>query len=399
MKRRFACVAVLSALPLLAACGGGSTVRSAIDAVNPMNWFGSRSAAPEMAPLPAIVPSIKVVTLWHANIGNSEQAIFSPAIAGGSAYAAAYDGTITRLDAASGKQLWRINAGEHLTGGVGVGGGLVVVGSGEGDVLAFDSSGTAQWKTRVSSEVLAAPQVAQGVVVVRSADGRIFGLDAKDGKRMWYYQRSMPTLTVRSPVGISIHAGVVYAGYAGGKLVAIDLSNGEVRWEATVALPHGTTELERVTDVIGLPVIEGREVCAVAYQGRIGCFDFANGQTLWGREMSSTSGLALDARYAFVSDDKGMVYALDRSTGTSVWRQDKLRLRNLSAPLALGQEIVVADIQGYVHFLDRDSGAFVGRVATDGSPVSTTPLALPDGGILIQTRDGGLYAFAVRKRE
>jgi outer membrane protein assembly factor BamB len=396
MKQRIAFVAMLIAVSLLAGCGGGSVVRNAIDTINPMNWFGSRNAAAEMAPLPAIVQSIKVVTLWQTNIGNSKQAIFSPAVAGGSVYAAAYDGTITRLDAASGKQLWRISTGEHLTGGVGAGDGLVAAGSGQGDVLVFDSSGTAIWKARVSSEVLAAPRVAQGMVVVRSADGRIFGLDAKDGKRKWYYQRSMPTLTVRSPVGISIHAGVVYAGYAGGKLVAIDLSNGEVRWEATVALPHGTTELERVTDVIGLPVIEGHEVCAVAYQGRIGCFELASGQTLWGREMSSTSGLALDARYAFVSDDKGMVYAMDRNTGDSVWRQDKLRLRNLSAPLALGRVIAVADIQGYVHFLNRDSGAFVGRVATDGSPISTTPVALPDGGILIQTRDGGLYAFSVR---
>lgn len=395
MKRLFAFVAVLSVAPLLAGCGGGM-ISNAIDTINPMNWFGSRNAPPGMAPLPALARSIRVNTLWRADIGKSKQSIFSPALAGGSVYAAADDGTITRLDASSGKQLWRISAGEQLTGGVGAGDGLVVVGNGKGDVLAFDTNGTAQWKTRVSSEVLAAPQVAQGVVVVRSDDGRIFGLDAKDGKRKWYYQRSTPSLTVRSPVGISIHAGVIYAGFAGGKLVAIDLSNGALRWEATVALPHGTTELERVTDVIGLPVIEGREVCAVAFQGRIGCFDLSNGQNMWGRAMSSTSGLALDARYAFVSDDKGTVYALDRSTGTSVWRQDKLSLRNLSAPLALGHEIVVADIQGYVHFLDRDSGAFVGRVATDGSPVSTNPVRLPDGGFLVQTRNGGLYAFSTR---
>ena len=394
MKRVFAFVAMLSAALLLAGCGGGSMVSNAIDSINPMNWFGSRSAAPEMAPLPALTQSIKINTLWQANIGNSQQAIFGPAVAGDSVYAAASDGTITRLDAASGKQLWRVSAGERLTGGAGAGAGLVAVGSGKGEVLAFGSNGTALWKAQVSSEVLAAPQVAQDVVVVRSADGRIFGLDVKDGKRKWYYQRSTPVLTVRSPVGITISAGVVYAGFAGGKLVAINLSNGAVRWEATVALPRGTTELERVTDVIGRPAVEGREVCAVAYQGRIGCFDIANGQALWGRELSSTSGLALDARYAFVSDDKGAVHALDRSSGTSLWRQDKLSLRNLSAPLANGREIVVADIQGYVHFLSRDSGAFVGRVATDGSPVSTNPVSLPNGGFLIQTRNGGLYAFS-----
>ncbi|MBE0625876.1 MAG: outer membrane protein assembly factor BamB [Burkholderiales bacterium] len=370
-----ALVPLLGAALLVAACGGGSSVK------------------PEMAQLPALAQSIRVNTLWQANVGSSQQAIFAPAVAADSVYAAANDGSITRLDAASGRQLWRVSAGERLTGGVGAGEDLVVVGSGKGEVLAFDGSGTALWKAQVSSEVLAAPQVGKGVVVVRSADGRIFGLDARDGKRKWYYQRSTPALTVRSPVGISIADGVVYAGFAGGKLVAISLSNGAVRWEANVALPRGATELERVTDVIGLPVVQGREVCAVAYQGRIGCFDVASGQTLWGRDMSSTSGLALDVRYAFVSDDKGAVHALDRSSGTSLWRQDKLSMRNLSAPLALGHEIVVADIQGYVHFLSRESGAFVGRVATDGSPVSTNPVSLPKGGFLIQTRNGGLYAF------
>jgi outer membrane protein assembly factor BamB len=396
MRRVFAFVPALAAMLLVAGCGGGSMVSSAIESMNPMNWFGSRSPAPEMAPLPPLTNSVAVSTLWQANIGNSQQAVFNPAVAGDSVYAAAYDGAITRLDAGSGKQLWRINAGERLTGGVGSDGKLVAVGSGKGEVLAFDTNGTALWKAQVSSEVLAAPQVADDVVVVRSVDGRIFGLDAKDGKRKWYYQRSTPALTVRSPVGISISRGVAYAGFAGGKLVAINLDNGAVRWEATVALPRGTTELERVTDVIGLPVVTEREVCAVAYQGRIGCFDLAAGQAVWAREMSSTSGLSLDARYAFVSDDKGAVHALDRIGGTSVWKQDKLRLRNLSAPLALGREIVVADIQGYVHFLARDSGAFVGRVATDGSPVSTNPVMLPNGGFLIQTRNGGLYAFSAK---
>ena len=396
MKRVFAFVLALTATLLVAGCGGGSMVSSAIESINPMNWFGSRSPAPEMAQLAALTNTVTVGTLWQSNIGNSQQAVFSPAVAGDSVYAAASDGTITRLDGGSGKQLWRINAGERLTGGVGADGKLVAVGSGKGEVLAFDANGTALWKTQVTSEVLAAPQVADDVVVVRSADSRIFGLDAKDGKRKWYYQRSTPALTVRSPVGISISRGVVYAGFAGGKLVAIQLDNGAVRWEATVALPRGTTELERVTDVIGLPVVTEREVCAVAYQGRIGCFELANGQAVWGREMSSTSGLALDARYVFVSDDKGAVHALDRIGGSSLWKLDKLRLRNLSAPLALGREIVVADIQGYVHFLARDSGAFVGRVATDGSPVSTNPLMLPNGGCLIQTRNGGLYAFNVK---
>jgi len=396
MKLARALVLAQTVALLLAGCGGGAMVSKTIDTINPMNWFGSATPAPEMAKLPELVNPIAVKTLWQSNIGDSQQAVFSPAVAADGVYAAAGDGTITRLDSRSGKQIWRVNARERLTGGVGADGKLVVVGSGKGEVLAFGADGTALWKAQISSEVLAAPQVAGDVVVVRSDDGRIFGLDAKDGKRKWYYQRATPALTVRSPAGIAISRNVVYAGFAGGKLVAINLDSGAVRWEATVSLPRGATELERVTDVIGVPVVTEREVCAVAYQGRIGCFEIANGQAVWGREMSSTSGLFLDARYVFASDDKGAVHALDRVGGTSVWRQDKLRLRNLSAPLPLGREIVVADIQGYVHFLSRESGAFTGRVATDGSPVSTNPVPLPDGGFLVQTRKGGLYAFSTQ---
>ncbi len=392
MNEARAFVLVQIAALALAGCGGGAAISSAVDTINPMNW-GRSSASSQMAQLPELANPIAVKTLWQANIGNQQQAIFSPAVTSEGIYAAAGDGSITRLDASSGKQIWRINVGERLTGGVGADRKLLVVGSGKGEVLAFGTNGTALWRAQISSEVLAAPQVADDVVVARSADGRIFGLDAKDGKRKWYYQRATPALTVRSPAGITIARGVVYAGFAGGKLVAINLDSGAVRWEAIVALPHGATEIERVTDVIGLPAVTEREVCAVAYQGRIGCFDITNGQTVWGREMSSTSGLALDARYVFASDDKGAVHALDRIGGTSLWKQDKLRLRNLSAPLPLGREIVVADIQGYVHFLARESGAFVGRIATDGSPVSTSPVLLPGGGFLVQTRKGGLYAF------
>lgn len=387
-----ASVAVLS----LAGCGGGSMVSDAIDTMNPMNWFGSKTPAPQMEPLTEIATPIAVKTLWQASVGDSQQAVFSPAVTADGIYAAAADGTIARLESGSGKQVWRINSGERLSGGVGADRNLVVVGSAKGEVLAFDTSGVALWRVQISSEVLAAPKVADAVVVVRSADGRIFGLDAKDGKRKWYYQRATPALTVRSPAGITIARGIVYAGFAGGKMVAINLDSGAVRWEATVALPRGATELERVTDVIGLPVAAQREVCAIAYQGRIGCFEIGNGQAIWSREMSSTSGLSMDARYVFASDEKGAVHALDRIGGTSLWKQDKLRLRNLSAPLPLGAEIVLADIQGYVHFLARDSGALIGRVATDGSPVSTNPVPLPEGGFLIQTRKGGLYAFSAQ---
>jgi outer membrane protein assembly factor BamB len=279
---------------------------------------------------------------------------------------------------------------------VGSDGRLAVVASDEGEVFALDAeTGSVRWRARVSSEVLAAPKVGDGLVLVRSADNRVFAFGAEDGKRRWVYQRAAASLTVRSPTGLTLHQGSAYAGFPGGKLVAIALSNGGVRWEATVALPKGATELERVTDVVGEPAIQGRVVCAAAFQGRVACYDAQTGSQLWARDMSTINGVSFDARYAYVSDDRGAVHALDRSNGRSVWKQDRLAHRRLSLPLALGSELALGDFEGYVHFLSRDAGTFVARFATDGSAVLAAPLRIA-AGFLVQTRNGGLYALSSR---
>jgi len=364
--------------------------------LNPLNWFDSSDKRPKMAPLPALSNAIPVRKLWQANIGAADTAVFSPAVARESVYAAAHDGTVVRLNAASGKQMWRVSAGRSLSGGVGADDSLVVVGTEEGEVIALEAAdGRLRWRARVSSEVLSAPVLTGDLVVVRSADARLFAFDAKDGKRRWVYQRSTPTLSVRSPEGIVAARGLVFAGFPGGKLVAVALTNGALRWEATVSLPRGATELERVTDVVGVPWVSEREVCAVAYQGRVACLDAATGNLLWARPMSSTAGLDSDVRYVFVPDEKGAVHALDRAGGTSVWTQDKLALRELTAPLALGHEIVVGDVEGYVHIVSRENGSFIGRTATDGGPIVSAPVRL-DGGFLVQTAKGGLYALTTR---
>lgn len=357
----------------------------------------SSAPGPQMAELSELPSSIPVRTLWQASVGEAGDAVFFPAVVVGGVYAAAQDGTVARFESASGKESWRVNVGQMLSGGVGSDGTLVVVGTLEGEVVALDAgTGKVLWQARVSSEILSAPAVTGDLVIVRSADSRLFALDARDGKRRWLYQRSSPPLSVRAPVGMVADRGYLFTGFAGGKLVAIALANGGVRWEATVALPRGATELERVTDVVGLPVVAEREVCAVAYQGRIGCYDAVTGTQLWSREISSTEGLAVDARYVVVTDDKGTVHALDRAGGATLWKQNQLFLRRLTAPLALGQEIAVGDVEGYVHFLSRETGAFVGRVATDGSPIRSSPVRL-DQGFLVQTQNGNLYALSTQK--
>lgn len=374
----------------LAACS------SIPNSLNPLNWFSSSPSGPKPAELPALTNPQGVRVMWSSSIGASEQFVLSPALYGDSVYAASRSGTVASLDASSGQPRWRVNVNARISGGVGTDGTLVVVASDEGEVIALDSEhGQVRWRSRVSSEVLAAPKVGEGLVLVRSADSRIFAFGAADGKRRWVYQRPAAALIVRSPAGLTIHQGQAYAGFAGGKLVALGLGNGGVRWEATVALPKGATELERVTDIVGDPTALGREICAASYQGRVACYDAQNGNQLWARDMSTLTGVSFDARYAFVSDDKGAVHALDRTNGRSIWKQDRLSYRRLSLPLPLGTEIALGDLQGYVHFLARESGAFVARVATDGSAIAAAPLKLPEG-FVVQTQGGGLYALNLR---
>ena len=357
-------------------------------------WFG---AAPALKPaaLVAIQPGVTAKVLWQGNVGGAGNFVFAPAVVSGSIFAAGATGQIGQFDAGSGKPLARIETKTALSGGVGSDGRLILTGTARGEVVAFDLNGKQLWKTQLTSEVLSAPVVDQAVVVVRSGDGRIYGLDAANGTRKWVYQRALPPLTVRSHAGVALYRDAVFVGFPGGRLVALSLANGSVGWEGTVALPKGSTELERVADIAGLPVYDGRQVCAAAYQGRVACFDILKGTALWVRDISSISGAAMDARNVYVSDEKSAVVAFDKATGASLWKQDKLYGRSISAPAVAGKYIVVGDFQGYVHVLSNDDGSFAARIATDGSAIVAQPIAVA-GNILVQTRNGGVFAIGLQ---
>jgi outer membrane protein assembly factor BamB len=356
--------------------------------------FGGSSSSLKPAVLEPLPRPLELRVLWSARVGSAEGYEFSPALAGDALYAAARDGTVVRLDPADGRERWRVGLDARLSGGVGAGAGTVAVATDNGEVLALDAdTGKLRWRATVSSEVLAAPRIAAGLVLVRSIDSRVHALGERDGKRQWAYQRAPAALRLRTPQGMTPHEDLLYAGFSGGKLVALALDSGTLRWEATVADPKGTTELERVTDVVGEPAIIGREVCAAAFQGRVACFDAQSGGLVWAREISSVTGVSADARIAYVADERGAVHALDRSNGRSLWKQDQLANRELSRPLPVGAQVALGDLEGIVHLLARDTGAFVARAATDGSPVRAAPLALPRG-FLVQTQAGGLFALA-----
>jgi outer membrane protein assembly factor BamB len=378
MNRGFAA----ALLPLLLA--GCSTIES----INP---FSKSSTGPKMAELLPITATAEARVVWRENVGKGEDYVLVPAVVGSSVYAASKDGNLVRLD--DGKQAWRINAGQALSGGVGSDGKTVVVGSPKGDLLAFSATdGTSLWKSKATSEILAAPTVGEGLVVVRSGDNRLAAYDAADGKRKWIYQRPTPALSLRVTASPVVADKFVFAGFPGGKLIAVSAANGAPLWEGTVALPKGTTELDRVADITSPPVIDGRDICAVAFQGRVACFDLGSGNLVWARDMSSAAGLSIDGRYVYVSDDKGAVHALDRASGASIWKQDKLSLRRLTAPLPRRNLIAVADVQGVVHFLSREDGSFAARVTTDGSPVVAS-LQSFGSSLVLQTRSGGVYAI------
>jgi outer membrane protein assembly factor BamB len=273
---------------------------------------------------------------------------------------------------------------------------MVLVGGEKGELAAYDeNTGKLQWQVKVSSDVLSAPRVADGVVVVRTGNQRITGLSAKDGSRLWLYERATPTLIVRSHAGVVIQNGLVYAGFAAGKLAAINLKNGVVVWESSVSQPRGNTELERISDITSLPVVDEAEVCAVAFQGRLACFDAVQGGALWTRDVGSDKGLALVGKILYLTDTDSNVLALDKSSGASLWKNDQLLLRKATAVYPLGDYLLLGDLEGYLHVLKSEDGSFVARRKTDGSAINIAPLTLGDGALVL-TGDGELYSVAIR---
>ena len=375
---------IVTLVVLLSGC---STVTDYYDEL-----FGTPSVKLKPATLTEISAAANAKVVWSASVGTSGQYLFSPALTSTTLYAANKDGKIVGFDLENGKVVWQADSKQKFSGGVGSDGDLVLVGTAKGEVLAFEKTGTMRWAARVSSEVLSAPQISANIVVVRSVDGKIFGLDARDGTRKWVYQRAVPVLTVRTNVGALVYSGAVFAGFPGGKLVALSLETGNIGFEVAVAQPRGVTDLERVTDITSLPWVEGGIACAVAYQGRIACFDLQKGSTMWARDISSVAGLTADAHNIYVTDEHGVVLAMDKTTGATVWRQDTLLRRQVSTPKVYDDFIVVGDFEGYVHFLKRENGAIAARISTDGSQIVVQPQTNSDK-CYVQTRAGGIFAL------
>lgn len=360
-------------------------------------WFGSSDNSLRPAELKTIVSPVNVSQLWETKVGSGTAGQFirlTPTLADGRLYAASHDGTILALDALTGQRLWDVNSDLPISGGVGLSdSGLVLVGTDQGQVVALrQANGQEAWRATVSSEVLAPPRGAKGIVVTRTGDGKFTGLDAASGERRWVSSHALPALSLRGNSAPIVVQNLVVAGLETGKLLVLSLDKGLPLTEKTIAPPRGRTEIERLIDIAAEPKVFGDTLYLVAYRGNVAAIDMRAGTVVWNRDLSSYAGLDVDARQVYVSDDMGTVLALDRGDGHTLWQQTELSGRQLTAPVASDDYVVVGDLEGYLHWLNKSDGRIVGRTRAAGKRIIAPPIAAGNT-IFVYGENGTLGAF------
>ncbi|SDK33624.1 Beta-barrel assembly machine subunit BamB [Methylophilus rhizosphaerae] len=374
----------------LSACSGFTDLKNNLSE----SIFGAEPANPPVE-LEPIKSSYDMRIAWSTDVGEAGRFTYSPVVADNFIYTVNAGGTVMQLAADSGKLQWKTELEEPISSSVGLGGGLVLAGTSKGRLYALNMNGKKVWSAILSSEIQGQPRYYDGTVIVRTSDHHIYGIDAADGRRKWVYERATPSLSLKTQAGIVVDSGAIYAGFPGGKLVAIRADNGKLLWEATVAQPKGVTEIERIADITSLPFVDGAVVYVVAYQGKVAAVDRQRGQVIWSRDISSYIGLTADNGKIYLSHTIGSVYSLDTANGKTFWRQGNLGYRHLTIPLPLSNIVAVGDLEGYVHLLSQDDGSFVGRTQLGSKPLMSL-VAGSNNQFFAQSRDGHLYAVTYK---
>lgn len=378
----------LAAILVLGALLGGCSAMS--------GFLGDEDNTEPPAELQDLEEPVALKRLWSTSIGVGHDSQFVrlvPAATEDRILAADRRGRVVAYDTESGKRLWETRTDAPVSAGPGVGDGLVLLGTSDARVLALElEDGAILWEAAVSSEVLSVPQIDRGVVVVQSVDGNVAGLDAIDGGQLWIYDRDVPVLTLRGTSTPAVGFGAVIAGFASGKLAALTIEEGFVAWETSVAVPRGRSEIERMVDIDGDPIIMGSAVYVASYQGRVAVVDAQSGSLGWTRDMSSHAGIGVDFAQVYVTDQDSSVWALTRESGGTVWKQDQLANRALTPPAPFDNYVAVGDFEGYVHLLSRYDGHLAGRVKVDGKGVSSRPLVVGDT-LYVYGNGGTLAAY------
>ncbi|MDB4077452.1 outer membrane protein assembly factor BamB [Porticoccaceae bacterium] len=365
------------------------------------SWFGGddEDAAILPAELVKFKQEVSIKREWSASVGSGNldyRNSLRPTANGENIFVADHEGTVSALRISNGKKVWQTELEVSVSGGVGYGAGKVMVGTIEGLVYALDAdTGAVLWTGQVSSEVISSPKSNGEIVAVQTVDDRLFALDAATGEEIWQHDGDAPILSVRGTSESVVTGNMVLTGFDTGKLVAFNPDNGSLIWESRLAVPKGRTELERMVDIDGEPLLVGDVIYAVTYQGRLGALSRGTGRSLWFQDSSSHHAPGYSQEQVYVTEDEDAVRAFKAGSGQPVWSNDQLFLRQLTGPAKLAGTIAVADAEGYLHLLDPVDGHFVGRTKVDGSGVSAPMLTVGDS-LIVQTNDGSITAYRLK---
>lgn len=340
----------------------------------------------ELGPNPGLMG---VRQVWSAKIGEVAYPL-DVQVSGSQIALASGDGTVLALDARSGRELWRASAKARLTAGVGSDGKTTAVATQANEIVAF-ADGRELWRQKLPAQVLTAPFVAGGRVFVLAADRSVTALDGASGRKLWTQQRPGEALVLRQP-GVILAVGDTLVVGLSSRLVGLNPLNGSIRWDAPVATPRGTNDVERLVDLVGRVSRVGDSVCARAFQAGVGCVDAARGTVAWTKSSAGYQGVHGDDRLVFGPESDGKLVAWRRADGERAWVSERLRYRQLTAPLALGRSVIVGDDSGNVHFVSREDGSPLTRVTTDGSAIAAAPVVADDT-LVVVTRNGGVFGF------
>lgn len=353
--------------------------------------------------LKKIQQEVKFKKLWQANTGKGSGDFLlglQPFVDSAFIYVSDYRGVVTAYDKLTGKKQWRQKLGVEISAAVGAVDGSLYLGGREGELIALNKTdGNILWQSQLSGEVLAAPNADLGMVVVQTSDGAIHGLASTTGEVAWTNRRTVPTLSLRGTSAPVVDNGLVVTGMANGRLLALSILDGRVVWEAPMGVPQGRTELQRMTDVDATPIVDDGLIYAAAYQGRTAAVARETGRILWARDISAYTGMDLDDEGSlFLGDENSQLWGLDKRNGATLWVQDKLRARHVTAPKNLHDYIVVGDFEGYVHVLSTTDGRLVGRKRYDNEGYITPPVV--DGEtVYMLDREGELTAFQLQSNK
>lgn len=382
---------------LLSGCAEFGAVKELYSSVEGL-MFGTDNAEPpkELEPLE---PSVKLAVLWDRSVGDGyeEQAVnLVPAVAEDKVYAADRSGEVHAYGRLNGDELWSVDTELALSAGPVIAGGEILLGTSNAELVALNGGdGSLVWKSVLSSEILALPQVHNGTIIVRTSDGRITALDEHTGATRWSYERNVPPLSVRSLGSPAIADDLVLDGFGGGKLLALGLADGKSVWEATVAVPHGRSEIERLVEMDAAPLVRNDTIFVSGYQAGLAAVNPKDGEVIWRNpEVFSSHGLAADRKSLFLSDVGSDLWALDPRSGADLWKQTALHQRRLTVPAVVRDRLVVGDLEGWLHALSTDDGSLVGRVQIDDGPIRATPVVF-DEIVYVYTAGGTLAAVAL----